>query len=108
MHLILVFSYGGTGNFILINTDPDGLLLSDLRFSRSYNDPTDVSKGYLDFNRDGKSDVFSAVSLETATTNGDTHPAEHRPGSISLMTLRPRISYVSAISTAMVLRMYSV
>ena len=56
-------SYSGTGSFTLINTDPDGLLLSDLRFSRSYNDPTDLSRGYLDFNRDGKSDIFSAVPI---------------------------------------------
>ena len=56
-------SYSGTSSWTLINTDPDGLLLSDLRFSRSYNDPTDLSHGYLDFNRDGKSDVFSAIPI---------------------------------------------
>jgi hypothetical protein len=56
-------SYSGTSSWTLINTDPDGLSLSDLYFSRSYNDPTDLSRGYLDFNRDGKSDVFSAVPI---------------------------------------------
>ena len=60
-------SYSGTQSYTLINTDPDGLMLSDLRFSRSYNDPTDLSKGYLDFDRDGKSDIFSAVPMG----NGD-------------------------------------
>ena len=60
-------SYGGTGSYTLINTDPDGLAITDLRFSRSYSDPTDLSRGYLDFNRDGKSDIFSAVP----TGNGD-------------------------------------
>src|SRR5262249_51634126 len=54
-------SYSGTQSYVLINIDPDGLPLSDLRFSRSYNDPTDLSHGYLDFDRDGKSDIFSAV-----------------------------------------------
>ncbi len=56
-------SYSGTGSWTLINTDPDDLPLSALYFSRSYNDPTDFSHGYLDFNRDGKSDVFSAVPI---------------------------------------------
>jgi hypothetical protein len=56
-------SYSGTGSFVLLNTDPDNLPLSALRFSRTYNDPTDLSHGYLDFNRDGKSDVFSAVPI---------------------------------------------
>lgn len=56
-------SYSGTLSYTLINTDPDGLPITDLRFSRTYNDPTDVSKGYLDFNHDGKSDIFSAVPI---------------------------------------------
>jgi hypothetical protein len=56
-------SYGGVSNYMLINTDPDGLPITDLRFDRGYSDPTDLSKGYLDFNRDGKSDVFSAVPM---------------------------------------------
>lgn len=56
-------SYGSTTTWTLINTDPDNLPLSDLYFSRSYNDPTDLSHGYLDFNRDGKSDIFSAVPI---------------------------------------------
>src|SRR5512143_3081445 len=50
-------SYSGTLSYQLIKTDTDGLPMSDLYFSRSYNDPTDLSKGYLDFNRDGKSDI---------------------------------------------------
>jgi|SRR5579859_4486918 len=56
-------SDGGTSSFTLVHKDPDDLPLSDLRFSRSYNDPTDLSHGYLDFNRDGNSDVFSAVPI---------------------------------------------
>lgn len=56
-------SYSGTGNWTLINTDPDGLPITDLYFSRAYHDPLDVSRGYLDFNKDGKSDIFSAVPL---------------------------------------------
>jgi hypothetical protein len=56
-------SYSGTLSYQLVNIDPDGLPLSDLRFGRSYNDPTDLSRGYLDFNRDGKSDVFSVVPI---------------------------------------------
>jgi len=56
-------SYGGTSSYLLVHTDPDNLPLSDLYFSRSYNDPTDLSHGYLDFNRDGRSDVFSAVPI---------------------------------------------
>src|SRR5262249_22528532 len=60
-------SYSGTLSYQLVNIDPDGLQLDDLRFSRSYNDPTDLSDGYLDFNRDGKSDVFSAVPLGDGT-----------------------------------------
>ena len=60
-------SYSGTLGYSLINIDPDGLPLSDLRFGRTYNDPTDLSRGYLDFNRDGKSDVFSAVPLGDGT-----------------------------------------
>jgi hypothetical protein len=56
-------SYSGTSSWMLVNTDTEGMPLSDLYFSRSYNDPTDFSHGYLDFNRDGKSDVFSAVPI---------------------------------------------
>ena len=56
-------SYGGNSSYVLLNTDPDALTVDQLRFSRSYNDPTDLSKGYLDFDRDGKSDVFSAVPI---------------------------------------------
>ncbi len=56
-------SYSGTSSWTLVNTDTEGLPLSDLYFSRSYNDPTDLSHGYLDFNGDGKSDVFSAVPI---------------------------------------------
>jgi hypothetical protein len=54
-------SYDGTSSFTLLRSDPLDLPLSALRFERSYNDPTDVSHGYLDFNSDGKSDVFAAV-----------------------------------------------
>ena len=60
-------SYSGTLGYSLLNIDPDGLPLGDLRFGRTYNDPTDLSRGYLDFNRDGKSDVFSAVPLGDGT-----------------------------------------
>jgi hypothetical protein len=56
-------SDGGTSSFTLVHVDPDDLPLSALRFSRSYNDPTDLLHGYLDFNRDGNSDVFSAVPI---------------------------------------------
>ena len=41
--------------------------LSALRFDRGYSDPTDYSRGYLDFNHDHKSDVFNAVPMG----NGD-------------------------------------
>ena len=54
-------SYGGTGSYTLLRSDPLNLPLSALRFERSYNDPTDISHGYLDFNHDGKSDVFATV-----------------------------------------------
>jgi hypothetical protein len=57
------FSNGGTASWQLLRTDPKGLPLSSLAFSRSYSDPTDLSHGYLDFNRDGKSDVFAAVRM---------------------------------------------
>ena len=56
-------SYGGLTSWNLVHTDPDGLPLSDLYFSRTYNDPTDLSSGYLDFDRDRRSDVFSAVPI---------------------------------------------
>jgi hypothetical protein len=56
-------SDSGTQSYRLVHVDPEGLPLSDLRFSRTYNDPTDLSRGYLDFDRDGKSDVFSAVPI---------------------------------------------
>lgn len=56
-------SYSGTQSYQFINTDLDGLPLSDLRFSRTYNDPTDYSRGYLDFNHDRKSDVFSVSPI---------------------------------------------
>lgn len=56
-------SYGGISSWTLVHTDPDGLPLSDLYFSRSYNDPTDFSRGYLDFDHSGRSDVFSAVPM---------------------------------------------
>ncbi len=56
-------SYGGVSSYVLVHKDPDDLPLTDLYFSRSYNDPTDLSHGYLDFNRDGRSDVFSAVPI---------------------------------------------
>jgi hypothetical protein len=54
-------SYNGTDSFTLLRTDSLDVPLSALYFERSYNDPTDLSHGYLDFNRDGKSDVFAAV-----------------------------------------------
>jgi hypothetical protein len=54
-------SNGGTGSYTLLRSDPLELRLSALRFDRGYHDPTDLSHGYLDFNRDGKSDVFAAV-----------------------------------------------
>lgn len=60
-------SYSGTSSWALLNTDPDNLPLSALRFSRSYNDPLDYSRGFLDFDRDGKSDVFSAVPIGDGT-----------------------------------------
>src|SRR5438552_18164594 len=50
-------------NYYQVHSDPDDLPLTDLAFSRSYNDPTDLSHGYLDFNSDGRSDVFSAVPI---------------------------------------------
>src|SRR5215467_14161523 len=56
-------SYSGTSSWLLVHTDPDDLPITALQTSRSYNDPTDLSRGYLDFNRDGKSDVFSAVPI---------------------------------------------
>ena len=56
-------SYGGTSSWLLVHTDTEDLPITDLQFSRSYNDPTDLSHGYLDFNRDGRSDVFSAVPI---------------------------------------------
>ncbi len=57
-------SYFGQTSWVLVHSDPEGLPLSDLRFDRGYNDPTDSSKGYLDFNHDGRSDVFSAVPMD--------------------------------------------
>ena len=56
-------SYGGLTSWQLAHTDLEGLPLSDLRFDRGYSDPTDFSKGYLDFNHDHQSDVFSAVPI---------------------------------------------
>jgi hypothetical protein len=42
-------SKSGSASFVLVHKDPDDLPLSALRFSRTYNDPTDLSRGYLDF-----------------------------------------------------------
>lgn len=54
-------SYGGVGQYQRLWTDPDGLPLEQLRFDWGYNDPYALAGGYLDFNANGKSDVFSAV-----------------------------------------------
>src|SRR5262249_6514836 len=56
-------SYSGTNSWTLLRIDPEGIPLADLRLGRSYSDPTDLSKGFLDFNRDGKSDVFTATPI---------------------------------------------
>jgi hypothetical protein len=56
-------SYSGNSSYTLLRTDPADTPLSELRFSRSYNDPTDLSHGYLDFNSDHHSDVFSVSPL---------------------------------------------
>ena len=55
------------------------MLLSDLRFDRGYHDPTDLSRGYLDFDRDGKSDVFGTIqrtdgSYQWRYSSGATMP----------------------------------
>jgi hypothetical protein len=51
----------GVNSWKLVHTDPDGLPLSALHFDEGYSDPTDTS--YLDFNKDGHSDIFSAVPI---------------------------------------------
>jgi hypothetical protein len=49
-------SYGGSGSYTLLRSDPLDLPLSTLRFERSYNDPTDLSQcdEYLPALYDGK------------------------------------------------------
>ena len=56
-------SYGSNSGYMRFNTDLEGLPLDALYFSRSYNAPHDPSKGYLDFDGDGRSDVFSALPI---------------------------------------------
>jgi hypothetical protein len=52
-------SYGGTTNYTLLRVDPDGVPIEALRFDHGYSDPLAPVMGYLDFDGDGKSDVFS-------------------------------------------------
>lgn len=54
-------AYGGVGQYQRLWTDPDGLPLEQLRFDWGYNAPYALAGGYLDFNANGKSDIFSAV-----------------------------------------------
>jgi hypothetical protein len=54
-------SYGGVKPYELLWTDPDGLPLAQLRFDWGYHDPDYLSDGFIDFNGNGLTDVFSAV-----------------------------------------------
>ena len=56
-------SYAGVGQFQWLWTDPDGIPVEQLRFDHGYHDPSESTGGYIDFNANGKSDVFSAVPL---------------------------------------------
>jgi hypothetical protein len=38
-------SYSGKSRWLRVHTDPEDLPITDLQFSRSYNDPTDLSHG---------------------------------------------------------------
>ena len=68
----------GTHAWTLLRTDPSGLPLSSLVFRPSFSDPTDSAHGFLDFNHDGKSDVFATKKLANGTyqwlySPGGTH-----------------------------------
>jgi len=52
-------SYSGNTNYTLLNIDPDGTPIEELRFDHGYSDPYASDRGFLDFDGDGKSDVFS-------------------------------------------------
>lgn len=54
-------SYGGVTQFQLLWSDPDGLPVDQLRFDWGYHDPYEYASGYIDFNGNRKSDIFSAV-----------------------------------------------
>jgi len=52
-------SYSGNTNYTLLHIDPDGTPIEDLRFDHGYSDPYASDRGFLDFDGDGKTDVFS-------------------------------------------------
>lgn len=54
-------SYGGVKSYQLLWTDPDGLPVEQLRFDWGYHDPDYLSEGFIDFNGNSLTDVFSAV-----------------------------------------------
>ena len=55
------YSSAGTQSWALLHSDFSAVPLSDLRFSRDYDEPLDRSDGFIDFDGDGKSDVFADV-----------------------------------------------
>jgi len=52
-------SYNGNTNYTLLHVDPDGTPIEAMRFDQGYSDPYSYAGGFLDFDGDGKSDVFS-------------------------------------------------
>lgn len=75
-------SYGGTTQYQLLWSDPDNVPADQLRFDWGYHDPYEFAGGYIDFNANSKSDIFSAIPRSDgalqwrywdATTNGWTN-----------------------------------
>lgn len=58
-------AYSGSAPLALLYTDPDDTPLADLRFDFGLDDPLSSAGGFLDFNADGKSDVFGVKALAT-------------------------------------------
>jgi hypothetical protein len=54
-------SAGGSAPFHLLRTDPTALTLGQLRLGPSYGGGGGLAHGFLDFNADGRSDVFGTL-----------------------------------------------
>ncbi len=56
-------SSAGSTSWTKLRDDPDGVPLSQLRFSTGYSAPIEFEEGFLDFDDDEKSDVFTAEPI---------------------------------------------